>query len=232
MIESMNGNPLDRLQKALGLYFRDPGLLRQAFVHSSYVNEHKQATHNERLEYLGDAVLELAVSEYLFRRYPNMPEGELTQMRAAAVCEPSLHEVSRELAFGDYVLLGRGEERSGGRDRPALLADVFEAFIGALYLDQGFGAVVQFLQGHLFPRIRRHQLDAKSRLQQILQQANLGDPVYRMAGEQGEGRDKRFTSEVLVGGQARGSGTGRTKKEAEQRAAEEALAHFGAWDPH
>lgn len=228
----MDVNPMDRLQKQLGVAFRDPGLLRQAFVHSSYVNEHKQATHNERLEYLGDAVLELAVSEYLFRRYPDMPEGELTQMRAAAVCEPSLHEVSRDLAFGDYVLLGRGEERSGGRDRPALLADVFEAFIGALYLDQGFGAVVRFLERHLFPRIRQHQLDAKSRLQQILQQANLGDPAYRLADEQGEGRDKRFTSEVLIGGRALGTGTGRTKKEAEQRAAEQALAQFGAWKPH
>src|SRR5690606_6643374 len=114
-------------------------------------------------------------------------------------------------------------------NRPALLADVFEAFIGALYLDQGFASVVQFLERHLFPRIRQHQLDAKSRLQQVLQQANLGDPVYRLAGEEGTGRDKRFVSEVLVGGRARGSGSGRTKKEAEQRAAEEALAHLGAW---
>lgn len=224
----MNESPFGLLQKKLGIAFREPGLLEQAFTHSSYVNEHKQATHNERLEYLGDAVLELAVSEYLFRRFPHYPEGDLTQMRAAAVCEPSLHAISLELNFGEYILLGRGEELSGGRTRPALLADVFEAFIGALYLDQGFSAVVQFLQRHLFPKIRdRHTLDAKSRLQQVLQQANLGDPSYRMLEEQGSGRDKRFVSEVHVGGQTYGSGVGRTKKEAEQQAAEQALERLG-----
>lgn len=225
----MSDNRLDALQEALGIAFRDPGLLEQAFTHSSYVNEHKNTEHNERLEYLGDAVLELAVSEYLFRRFPKLPEGELTQMRAAAVCEPSLHELSRELGFGDYVRLGRGEERSGGRDRPALLADVFEAFIGALYLDRGWSEVVRFLEQTLFPKIkRRHQLDAKSRLQQILQQANLGDPSYRLAEELGTGRDKRFVSEVLINGKPFGSGSGRTKKEAEQQAAEEALERLGA----
>lgn len=225
----MKEHDLDRLQQALGVTFRDPALLVQAFTHSSYVNEHKHAQHNERLEYLGDAVLELAVSEHLFHRFPRLPEGELTQMRAAAVCEPTLHGVSRELNFGDYVLLGRGEELGGGRDRPALLADVFEAFIGALYLDQGFSAVIRFLDRHLFPRIKgEHRLDAKSRLQQILQQANLGDPAYRLAEDRGTGRDKRFVSEVLIGGKPYGRGEGRTKKEAEQQAAEEALERLGA----
>jgi ribonuclease-3 len=220
----MNESQLDRLQQSLGIVFRDPKLLEQAFTHSSYVNEHKNARHNERLEYLGDAVLQLAVSEYLYRRYPRLPEGELTQMRAAVVCEPSLHEASRELHFGDHLLLGRGEELTGGRERPAILADVFEAFVGALYLDQGYEAAVRFLEQHLFPKIKRRQrLDAKSFLQQTLQQASQGDPVYRLVEELGSGHDKRFVSEVLVGGKRLGTGTGRTKKEAEQKAAEEAL---------
>src|SRR5690606_5653408 len=160
---TMNDGDLNRLQQTIGIPFKDPGLLKQAFTHSSYVNEHRDARHNERLEYLGDAVLELAVSEYLFRRFPNMPEGELTLIRASAVCEPSLHDISRRLNFGEFVLLGRGEEMGGGRERPALLADVFEAFIGALYLDQGYETVVRFLERHLFPNISRHyRLDAKS----------------------------------------------------------------------
>lgn len=219
----MNESQLDRLQQSLGIAFRDRKLLEQAFTHSSYVNEHKNARHNERLEYLGDAVLQLAVSEHLYRRYPRLPEGELTQMRAAVVCEPSLHEVSRELQFGAHLLLGRGEELTGGRERPAILADVFEAFVGALYLDQGYEAAVRFLEQHLFPKIKRRQLDAKSFLQQTLQQASQGDPVYRLVEELGSGHDKRFVSEVLVGGKRLGTGTGRTKKEAEQKAAEEAL---------
>jgi len=224
----MNDGDLNRLQQTLGFSFRNPGILEQAFTHSSYVNEHKHARHNERLEYLGDAVLELAVSEYLFHRFPNLPEGELTLIRASVVCEPSLHEISRELKFGDYVLLGRGEELGGGRERPALLADVFEAFIGALYLDQGYPAVVRFLERHLFPKInRQYRLDAKSRLQQMLQQADLGNPVYRLVEEQGSGPGKRFVCEVLVGGKPSGSGVGRTKKEAEQKAAEEALERLG-----
>lgn len=224
----MNDGDLNRLQQTIGIPFKDPGLLKQAFTHSSYVNEHRDARHNERLEYLGDAVLELAVSEYLFRRFPNMPEGELTLIRASAVCEPSLHDISRRLNFGEFVLLGRGEEMGGGRDRPALLADVFEAFIGALYLDQGYETVVRFLERHLFPNISRHyRLDAKSRLQQMLQQSDMGHPAYRLVEEIGSGPGRRFVCEVLAGGKPLGTGIGRTKKEAEQKAAEQALERLG-----
>src|SRR6476469_198968 len=132
-------NQFKELKKKLDVFFTDEKLLIQAFTHSSYVNEHRKKPHedNERLEFLGDAVLELTVSQYLFQKYPTMREGELTKLRAAIVCEPSLVRFADELSFGRLILLGKGEEMTGGRERPALLADVFEAFIGALYLDQG-----------------------------------------------------------------------------------------------
>ena len=135
------------LQKQLGVSFQNEKLLFQAFTHSSYVNEHRKMRYqdNERLEFLGDAVLELTVSQYLFEQYANMSEGELTKLRANIVCESSLVLFANELKFGDYVLLGKGEEITGGRTRPALLADVFEAFIGALYLDRGLDEVRKFL---------------------------------------------------------------------------------------
>ncbi len=220
-------NSFNQLQSKLGLSFANPKLLTQAFTHSSYVNEHRSARHNERLEFLGDAVLELAVSEFLFRTYPNRPEGELTKLRAAIVCEPSLNKFAEQLNFGAYLLLGRGEELTGGRTRPALLADVFEAFIGALYLDQGMQAVEQFLLRTVFDKVDTGSSaklqDFKSQLQEKVQQADLGSVVYQLVEEQGPAHAKRFVTEVSVGGQRLGSGSGRTKKESEQRAAAEAL---------
>jgi ribonuclease III len=146
---------LKQLQQKLQIKFDNRQLLKQAFTHASYVNEHRFSQHqdNERLEFLGDAVLELTVSEYLYHLYPNRPEGELTKMRASIVCEPSLVKFAEALSFGQYVLLGKGEELTGGRTRPALLADVFESFIGALYLDQGLEPVRAFLDQHVFPLI-------------------------------------------------------------------------------
>src|SRR5690606_595507 len=145
----------DKLEKMLELKFRNIEVIKQAFTHSSYVNEHREGrtSDNERLEFLGDAVLELGVSQHLYRKYPDMPEGEITKLRAAIVCEPSLDVFARSLNFGEHILLGKGEEMTGGRNRPALLADVFEAFLGALYLDQGFNTALDFLEKHVFPQI-------------------------------------------------------------------------------
>jgi len=217
----------NELQEQLGIRFNDIRLLEQAFTHKSYVHEHPGSKHNERLEFLGDAVLELAVSEHLFRTYPKSSEGELTKLRASIVCEPSLCAIAEQLGFGRYVRLGRGEELSNGRHRPALLADVFESFVGALYLDQGFGAVVKFLETSLFPRLGDAEAallgDYKSRLQEFVQQHDLGAIEYRLSGELGPSHDKRFVSEVLLNGRVLGSGIGRTKKESEQQAASEAL---------
>ena len=152
---SIKEQKFNQLQDRLGIHFKNDKLLKQAFTHSSYVNEHRRKPYedNERLEFLGDAVLELTVSKYLFEKYPMMSEGELTKLRAAIVCEPSLVVFANQLSFGEYVLLGKGEEMTGGRERPAMLADVFESFIGALYLDSGLEPVVQFLRKVVFPRI-------------------------------------------------------------------------------
>ncbi|HET7521988.1 MAG TPA: ribonuclease III, partial [Bacillales bacterium] len=208
-----------------GIDFEDKSLLKQAFTHSSYVNEHRRRPFedNERLEFLGDAVLELTVSRYLFKSYPAMSEGDLTKLRAAVVCEPSLVDFANELGFGQFILLGKGEEVTGGRERPALLADVFEAFVGALYLDQGMDAVVCFLRQHVFPKIDEgafsHVMDYKSQLQEYVQRKNIGDIRYRILDEEGPAHDRKFKTEVIVQHEPLGVGRGRSKKEAEQQAA-------------
>src|SRR3954462_15240485 len=176
-------------QDRLGVSFENINLLKQAFTHSSYVNEHRRKPFedNERLEFLGDAVLELTVSQFLFKKYPTMTEGELTKLRAAIVCEPSLVTLANELEFGKHILLGKGEEMTGGRERPALLADVFEAFIGALYLDQGIERVVEFLERVVFPKINAgafsHVMDYKSQLQELIQRDATGMIEYRVLQE-------------------------------------------------
>lgn len=219
-----------QFQEQIGIFFRNEKLLIQAFTHSSYVNEHRKRLHedNERLEFLGDAVLELTVSQYLFEQFPQMSEGELTKMRAAIVCEPSLVTFAHALSFGDLVLLGKGEELTGGRMRPSLLADVFEAFIGALYLDQGMEAVVQFLEKTIFPKIREgafsHVMDYKSQLQEFVQRDGSGVLEYKILQERGPAHNKEFVSRVSLNGEELGVGVGRSKKEAEQRAAQMALA--------
>jgi ribonuclease III len=217
------------LQKKIGIFFTNEKLLIQAFTHSSYVNEHRRRPHedNERLEFLGDAVLELTVSQYLFKKFPHMSEGELTKLRAAIVCEPSLVKFANALSFGELVLLGKGEELTGGRTRPALLADVFEAFIGALYLDQGMDAVMQFLGQTIFPKIDEgafsHVMDFKSQLQELVQRDGIGVLEYSILEEKGPAHNKEFVSRVSLNGQALGIGVGKSKKEAEQHAAEMAL---------
>ncbi|MFA8437535.1 ribonuclease III [Pueribacillus sp. YX66] len=220
-------------QHSIGTKFVNERLMIQAFTHSSYVNEHrnkKPNVDNERLEFLGDAVLELAVSQFLYRHYPKMSEGELTKLRAAIVCEPSLFQFAKDLSFHDFILLGKGEELTGGRQRPSLLADVFEAFIGALYLDQGFDEVLRFLQLHVFPKIDKgafsHTMDFKSQLQESVQSKDLGAIDYKIISEKGPAHNRQFVSAVFLEGIKIGQGAGKSKKEAEQEAAQKALLHL------
>lgn len=221
-----------KLQEELNVKFDNENLLYQAFTHSSYVNEHRRKfyTDNERLEFLGDAVLELSVSQYLFQKFPSMSEGELTKLRAAIVCEPSLVLFANELRFGEYVLLGKGEENTGGRERPALLADVFESFVGGLYLDQGLQSVVTFLEQIVFPKVEigafSHVMDYKSQLQEMVQQSNNGSLLYEIIEEKGPAHNRTFISAVRLGSDELGVGKGKSKKEAEQKAAQLAIGHL------
>lgn len=209
--------------------FHEERLLIQAFTHSSYVNEHRinSGQDNERLEFLGDAVLELAVSQYLYKNFETMSEGDMTKLRAAIVCEASLANLATELQFGELVLLGKGEELTGGRKRPALLADVFESFVGALYLDQGLDAVYRFLEKSIYPKINEgafsHMMDFKSQLQELVQRDHFGQINYEIVEERGPAHSREFVSQVLLSEQILGVGIGRSKKEAEQHAAQQAL---------
>ncbi|MFC5471955.1 ribonuclease III [Cohnella suwonensis] len=226
-----------RLQEKVQVRFRNPALLKQAFTHTSYVNEQRGAkiADNERLEFLGDAVLQLTVSEYLYRVYPERPEGELTRLRASIVCEPSLVRFAEALEFGQIVLLGKGEEQTGGRTRPSLLADAFEAFLGALYLDQGLEAVRLFLERHLFGLLpdngQAPLKDYKTELQEKAQQTSIGALDYSIVEERGPAHDREFVAVVALGNRQLGTGTGRSKKEAEQQAASRALAAFAEHFP-
>ncbi len=223
---------ISSLQEQLDITFNDHDLIRQAFTHSSYVNEHREESFsdNERLEFLGDAVLELGVSQYLYRNQDSMAEGDLTKLRASIVCEPSLVNFARELNFGEFIRLGKGEEQTGGRDRPALLADVFEAFLGALYLDKGYDVAIQFLEKYVFPKIKTgafsHAMDYKSQLQELVQQHKIHNIEYSIVEEKGPSHDKEFVTQVLIKGDVAGVGVGRTKKEAEQRAAKNGLDSY------
>lgn len=219
-----------RLQQRLGIDWRDPGLFYQALTHSScaHENRHLGLTHNQRLEFLGDAVLELVISEYLYRTYPERSEGELTKLRAAVVCEPSLAKVARELGLGHCLRMGRGEERSGGRERPSILADAFEALLGAVYMDKGLDVSRNLILREMAVIINdviegRLERDYKTELQEMLQQ-HSPDPVhYVILKEEGPDHDKTFTAGVLYRNKEIGRGSGHSKKEAEQHAAKEAL---------
>ncbi len=210
---------LARLEQITGLKFHNRKLFQQAFTHTSFTHE-KKATgvhpDNERLEFLGDAVLELAVSEYLFQRYPKMSEGDLTRTRARVVCEASLASFAKELGFGEHVRLGKGEEMTGGRSRPSLLADVFEAFIGALFLDSGLEQVKKFLERVVFPKVNsdwlKNMLDAKSQLQEVVQQGRLGTLEYRIVETKGPAHDRHFVVEVCLDQKPIGKGTAVQKR--------------------
>lgn len=224
-----NDKQFKELQDYIDIQFTNIKGLKQAFTHSSYVNEHRRKPYedNERLEFLGDAVLELTVSKFLYLKYPMMSEGELTKLRAAIVCEPSLVTFANELQFGKYILLGKGEELTGGRERPALLADVFEAFIGALFLDKGIDFVYTFLEKYVFPKVNEgyfsYVMDFKSQLQELVQRDSTGIIEYKILVEKGPAHNREFVSVVLLNGTEIGTGAGRSKKAAEQHAAQMAL---------
>jgi len=218
----------------LNLTFKDEGLLRQAFTHRSYLNEHREETrgHNERLEFLGDAVLELASTRFLYEKFPQHPEGDLTAYRAALVNANTLSDLAADIGMNDYLLLSRGEAKDTGRARQYLLANAFEALIGALYLDQGYDAAERFLQTHLFPKIDdivkdRLWQDAKSAFQEKSQEKEGATPSYVVKKETGPDHDKRFIVGVYVRDVLVAEGEGRSKQDAEQEAARIALALKG-----
>lgn len=214
----------------LGLSFSNLALLTEALTHRSYLNENRaiSASHNERLEFLGDAVLELAATRFLFDRFPQKPEGDLTAYRAALVNTVSIAGVAEQLGVNDMLLLSKGEAKDTGRARQIILANAFEAILGAVYLDQGYEAAEAFLKKHLFPRIdevieTRAYQDAKSRFQEIAQEKKSITPSYRTLAEEGPDHDRLFTAAVYVGEREIATGTGKSKQEAEQSAAQAAL---------
>ncbi|HCC5683664.1 ribonuclease III [Staphylococcus aureus] len=218
----------DTKMTELGFTYQNIDLYQQAFSHSSFINDFNmnRLDHNERLEFLGDAVLELTVSRYLFDKHPNLPEGNLTKMRATIVCGPSLVIFANKIGLNEMILLGKGEEKTGGRTRPSLISDAFEAFIGALYLDQGLDIVWKFAEKVIFPHVEQNELlgvvDFKTQFQEYVHQQNKGDVTYNLIKEEGPAHHRLFTSEVILQGEAIAEGKGKTKKESEQRAAESA----------
>lgn len=228
---------LRELVARLRVPLTDLTLLDRAFTHTSYANENraKHVQHNERLEFLGDAVLDLIIGEYLFKTYPQMTEGELTKIKAATVCETALAACSASLNFGNYLLLGRGEATSGGRARASILADTFEAVIGALYVGTSYDTAAQFVLSHLqgyLEKARAGKLgkDYKTMLQEYVQQDGEKQIVYTLVSESGPDHDKVFCMEVRIEGNAYGSGTGKSKKEAEQHAAQVTLEYLQSQD--
>jgi len=213
-------------QKNLGISFRQESLLEQAFVHSSYSNENPDFAwpSNERLEFLGDAVLNFIVTEELYEEFPKLPEGELTEIRASLVCRDTLAELASSLNLGNWLLLGRGEEANGGRAKASNLANAMEALIGALYLDQGLAKGRRFILRQLKPELEKIKagkitLNYKALVQELIQGQQTPTPVYRLVEATGPDHSKQFTVEILVQGEALGSGTGRSKKVAESQAA-------------
>ena len=223
------------LEKKLNYTFRDPNLLSEALSHSSSANEHRSAglRSNERLEFLGDSVLGFVTAEFLFLQHPDLPEGDLTRIRAALVCEQSLYEVARKLDLGRYLKLGRGEEAGGGRERTSILADATEAVFAAVYLDGGIGAASTLIHRVLLDAekeevVEERRRDYKTALQELVQRQADQVLTYRMIGEEGPDHDKTFLAEVLLNGTQVGTGSGHSKKEAEQSAAKAALRKLEA----
>lgn len=223
---------LEKFQEIIGYKFKDEKLLYQALSHSSYANEKKRTrVSNERLEFLGDSVLSIVVSKYLFEHFTHIAEGELTKLRASLVCEKSLHIFAQKIHLGDYIMLGKGEEITGGRERPSILADAFEAVIAAIFLDGGFEPVTKYILGFM-PEDVQHQKEAafsdfKTILQEVVQKNPEEKVEYVLAGEEGPDHNKSFVVEVYLNSNVIGKGKGRSKKEAEQMAAKEALELMG-----
>lgn len=226
---------LKTFEKKIKYFFNDSELLNRALTHSSFANEHKlkNIKYNERLEFLGDSVLGLVISDYLFEKYPKYPEGELTKLRAIIVCEPSLALVSKKNKLGKYLLLGNGEEATGGRNRNSILADAFEALIGAIYLDGGIDFAKKFILTNLNLIIEdathgRLFTDYKTELQEFLQKNENSRIEYKVIDEEGPDHNKIFYIQVSASDIVLGQGSGKSKKEAEQNAAKQALIEIGS----
>ena len=222
---------MKNLEEKLGYTFTNKELLAGALYHSSYANENRGRgiTSNERLEFLGDAVLGMVVADHLFRNHPDMPEGELTRTRAALVCEGSLVRVAEALSLGEYLKLGKGEETGGGRNRPSIRADAVEAIIAAVYLDGGIGSARKIIQRFILSRNPgdvTENRDFKTALQELVQRGGAQELAYQLVGESGPDHDKRFAIQVSLNGKVIGHGEGRSKKEGEQMAAKEAIKNL------
>ena len=227
---------ISKLETLLGIHFEDPVHLLTAITHRSYLNEHREATqdHNERYEFLGDAVLELVVTDFLFHKYPEKPEGELTAIRAALVNTLSIADAATKLNINDFLLLSKGESRDTGRARQYILANTFESIIGAIYLDQGYEPAKEFIAQNLFDKTdtivaKRLWQDAKSRFQELAQEHNSITPNYETLSQTGPDHNRVFTVGVFLGSEKIAEGKGRSKQEAEQAAAEAGISEKG-WD--
>lgn len=226
---------LKELEGRIGYRFKDFHLLEHAMKHSSYTNEKhlKKYECNERLEFLGDAVLELISSEFLFQSYDTKPEGELTKMRASMVCEPALAFCAREIGLGDYLLLGKGEEATGGRKRESITSDAMEALIGAIYLDGGFASAKEFIHRFILNDLEHKRLfyDSKTILQELVQSRTDETVVYELISEDGPDHNKMFETAVRIGTKVYGTGVGRSKKAAEQEAAYQTILKLNHNEP-
>lgn len=226
----MNKKRLKELQKHIGYEFKQESLLRQALTHSSYAHEKnlKDLMDNERLEFLGDAVLEVVSSEFLFLNHPKMNEGQLTKLRASLVCEQSLADCARQLDLGSYLMLGNGEDLTGGRERDSILSDAWEAIIGAMYLDGGFTSAKEFVSKYVLQDIEHKKLfyDSKTILQELIQNQYKQTLHYSLLSEEGPDHNKVFTVRAYMGSTPLMEGKGRTKKAAEQNAAYQSLLKF------
>ncbi len=220
-------------EEAIGYIYQNHRLMREALTHSSHVNEgkHGQGLNNQRLEFLGDSVLSIVVAQHLFEHYTHLPEGELTKLRAYLVCEKSLYGFAKQIQLGKFLYLGKGEENTGGRERPSILADAFEAVIASIYLDGGLAAakafVLRFIPTELDVDKVTYVSDYKTALQEIIQKNREEKVDYVIVGEQGPDHNKTFTVQVCLNSNVIGVGVGRSKKQAEQVAAKEALALMG-----
>ena len=218
---------LAKLEQKTGYHFHDTELLRQAVTHSSCANERKinKGEDYERLEFLGDAVLELVSSDFIFRQHPDMPEGRMTKYRSSIVCEPALAYCARQIGLEQYIMLGKGEESTGGRKRDSIISDVMEAVIGAIYLDGGIDEAAGFIRRFILSDLENKQLfyDAKTILQEEVQKGNKGTLYYRLVREEGPEHNKIFEVEAVIDGIVVGHGSGHSKKAAEQKAAYETL---------
>ena len=219
------------LEAAIGYQFKNITLLQNALTHSSYANErwHNSLKSNERLEFLGDSILGMVVAEYLYKNFPDRPEGELTRMRADMVCEKTLASVAARINLGHHLMLGNGEEQGGGRSRDSILADAVESVIAASFLDGGMAAARSFIEKFILVEVpvrKMHNADYKTALQELIQQKKNQTLSYALVGESGPDHDKRFEVEVSLNGRVIGTGTGSSKKRAEQMAAQSALENL------